>query len=452
MRRFPLVATLLVVLLASPAAARASDQIVVLQDDTTPVAAETAALEQEHDFDADQRYDDVLRGFTADLTREQIADLERDPAVEAVVADRPVRAAAAVPATSWLSVQPGVRRVGSLATGQVHEAATGAVAVVDTGVDLDHPDLNAVSGWDCISNDPVADDGNGHGTHVAGVIGARNNGFGVSGVAPGTRIVAFRVLDNSGSGTLSSVVCGLEKVRELAPTLGITVVNLSLGGGASDSTCTNDPEHQALCKLAQAGIVPVVAAGNEGDDVAAVPSDDDTCPAGMATCRATPAVYPEVLTVAAMTETDGLPGALGSTCGGLRDGAAATSYSNFATRDADRAHLVAAPGTCIRSTWKGGVYTTQSGTSMATPHVAALVALCDGEAGAAGPCAALSTPQVIQRMRLVGDAAGFTGIDGRDYGPLARFSDAVVNVDAPTTPTFEQNADHVGTAPPAAPA
>ena len=108
-----------------------------------------------------------------------------------------------------------------------------------------------------------------------------------------------------------------------------------------------------------------------------------------------------MLTVTAMTDTDGLPGGAGAqrTLHRARPTSSYASFSNLPTRAADEAHLVAAPGVCIRSTTRAAAPAACRGTSMAAPHVAGLVALCKGEGGVAGPCAGLTTPQVIARMR-----------------------------------------------------
>ena len=127
----------------------------------------------------------------------------------------------------------GVLRIGAASATQAHQASTAAVAVIDTGIDLAHPDLNAVSGKNCTTSPQktaLARDDNGHGTHVAGTIGAENDGGGVVGVAPGTRIYAVKVLNASGQGTWSQVVCGIDWVTQKARTLNIKVANMSLAG------------------------------------------------------------------------------------------------------------------------------------------------------------------------------------------------------------------------------
>jgi len=332
-----------------------------------------------------------------------------------------------------------VRRVGAAVDSTVREASRANVAVIDTGIDLTHPDLNAVAGKDCTGSG-TASDGNGHGTHVAGTIGARNNGSGAVGVAPGTKLWAVRVLGSDGSGLTSQVICGIDWVTstrtDADPNNDIAVANMSLGSSAPpDDNCgrsVGDAMHIAICNSVAAGVTYVVAAGNSGADEQ----------------NFVPASYPEVITVTAIADSDGLPGARGGTlaCSGSADDTPA-GFSNYATRAADIAHTIAAPGTCIRSTYPGG-YATMSGTSMASPHVAGLVALCEGDGSSPGPCWGKTPDQVraIVRQAAVAQSAadpasGFAGdptrpIGGRYYGYLAstRFPGTTPPAPAPTPP------------------
>ncbi len=468
--------------LLAPAGARAQQpsggRWIVVYDPAAvdSVNRETAARERRGGFRSTLRFRHSVEGFSARLTAGQVGDLRADPDVAAVVPDRPVRAVAAQPLAPREPLAPtGVRRIGfaspSADPGWVREAGDVGVAVLDTGIDLDHPDLNAADGVDCIDPGTPAEDGNGHGTHVAGTIGAENDGAGVTGVGPGTKVHAVRVLDDEGSGWTSTLVCGLEWVIANAATRNIRVINMSLGGpGGGTSSCDpagGDPMHTAICSARDAGILTTVAAMNHGTDIQAVPNDEEDPSAG--TSPGVPASYAEVLTVAAINDHDGAPGAQGTLdpnwCG-VDDRRA--PYSNFATREADKAHIIAAPGTCITSTWPDDTYATIDGTSMATPHVAAAAALCIGEKGAPGPCAGLTPDEMIdlfiseaRAYRLANPSYGFQGDPENPFpagtsryygylvkplvaGPETSFASTPPETTDDRTPTFELASPNAG--------
>ena len=266
-------------------------------------------------------------------------------------------------AVSPQSLQPlptGVKRIKAGGLANTGEGVD--VAIIDTGISAQHPDLagKVVGGKNCSTGSGSYIDQNGHGTHVAGTIAALNNTFGVVGVAPGARLWAVRVLDKNGGGSWSTVICGLDFVTSQAPKNGgkIRVANLSLGGGGfSDNNCgnsNNDALHKAICRARDAGVTIVVAAGNSGANAA----------------NFVPAAYDDaVITVSALADTDGAPGGLGAgTSYGSDDTFA--SFSNWGS-----AVDIGAPGVLIKSTWLGNGYNTISGTSMASPHVAGVVAL-----------------------------------------------------------------------------
>jgi subtilisin len=237
------------------------------------------------------------------------------------------------------SIPWGISAIGAI---QAHLFTRGlgvTVCVVDTGVDKTHPDLaaNIVGGRNFVVMKGYLDsskytDDNGHGTHVAGTIAALDNNIGVVGVAPLAKIYAVKVLNSRGSGNLSDVADGVKA----CVTAGAQVINMSLGAN-SDPTL-NSPFKTAVNNAIAAGVSVVVAAGNEGQDIG------NTIPAG----------YPATIAVAAVDSNMNYP-----------------YWSNFGLDYDD----FTAPGVSIYSTWKDGGYNTISGTSMASPHVAGVVAL-----------------------------------------------------------------------------
>ena len=303
----------------------------------------------------------AFKGYAATIPSDRVAALKADPEVRFLSPD------AAVQATDQ-TLGTGVNRIN--AENKANKGAGVNVAVIDTGIDTNHPDLaaNIVGGTNCSTGGKKNyDDGNGHGTHVAGIIGAIDNGIGVVGVAPEAKLWAVRVLNDNGSGTTSDVICGIDFVDSLSPAKGgpITVANMSLGGfGSDDGNCGNtngDPMHLAICRAVGDGVTFVVAAGNNAWDLSQ-------------SVTLVPAAYDEVITVSALADSDGRPCGLGAaTKYGADDDFAL--FSNYATSPADLNHLITAPGVDIYSTWKGGGYETHSGTSMASPHVAGTAAL-----------------------------------------------------------------------------
>jgi subtilisin family serine protease len=407
--------TLTLNLISFPTTAQVTPKgyIVVLQDGINPldVAVQHGS---KYGFNVPFTYDTVISGYAARIPEASLSAIKNDPRVLFISEDRPVYATAQ-------TLPTGVDRMegdrSSTKSGDGTGTVNVAVAVIDTGIKSNHPDLNVVGGKNCVLGGINYEDQNGHGTHVAGTVAAKDNTEGVVGVAPGASLYAVRVLDAAGSGTTSQVICGIDWVTKNAASKGIKVVNMSLGGtGSDDGNCgntNNDAMHKAICKSVAAGVTYVVAAGNDNKDFATT----------------TPAAYNEVLTVTAMADFNGQPGGgAASTCRSDVDDTAA-DFSNYTTiGSSDVNHTIAAPGVCIYSTWLNtpllnNGYNTISGTSMASPHVAGAAALCI----ASGSCAGMTPQQLVSKLRS--DAAaqpasyGFQGdpnspIGNRYYGNL----------------------------------
>jgi len=206
--------------------------------------------------------------------------------------------------------------------------------VIDTGIDLDHPDLHVdvARSRNFVTRETSPDDLNGHGTHVAGTIAAEKDGAGVVGVAPGSTVVAIRVLNRRGSGSNADVIAGVDWVAKNG--VAGDVANMSLGGSRSDALDTAVINASANVKFA-------LAAGNETDDA------DNHSPGRVN--------GDNIYTIAAFSTTNG----------------AWASFSNYGKPPVDYAE----PGVSVLSTWKDGGYNTISGTSMATPHMAGILLL-----------------------------------------------------------------------------
>jgi len=416
---------LLLLLVLGPALAKAATNpryIVLYKSSLPSVTNETNGLERTEGFTSERRYAHAVKGFAARLSTAQVDALKDDPQVASVTADRPIEAFDTAPLAPGETVPSGISRIEAASAETSQESPGGAVAVIDTGIDLTNPDLNAVEGTNCITPGASAQDDHGHGTHVAGTIAAGNGGSGVVGVAPGAKLYAVKVLGSTGAGTVSSLICGIDWVAANAKADNITIANMSVGSaGPIPTSCatTTDPEYAAVCRAVNVGVTMVASAGNS-----AVAFDG---------ARVTvPAAYPEVLAVTAMTDSDGQPGAVGGppACRVVEGDDTVARFSNYAATTVGAAHTIAAPGTCITSDILGGGTAVLSGTSMAAPHVAGSVALCLGSEASPGPCAGMTPAEIIDRMRA--DAAahstavpafGFLGdlatpAVGRFYGSL----------------------------------
>ena len=354
--------------------------IVVLK----PIANVDAMVAQETKLGATvtNAYYTALKGFAITMPTDWVPLLQADSRVSYVVADQPARLTAQVLPT-------GIDRIDGELSSTHSGDGTGSVnvnvAVIDSGIDVTHPDLNVVGGYNCAATSTASyTDFFGHGTHVAGIIGAKDNQIGVVGVAPGTRLWSFRAAGALGDGSVATALCSVDRVTRTRtdsdPTNDIQVANMSLGfkpfgnSSADDGNCgrTNrDPMHTAICASVAAGVTYVVAAGNASTDAA----------------NFIPPAYDEVITVSALADFDGKPGGLAApTCRADED----DTFANFSNFGAD-VDLIA-PGVCIYSTAssKGQLadasgYRLLSGTSMAAPHVAGAAALYKSTHPAATP-------------------------------------------------------------------
>jgi subtilisin len=395
-----LAALLVSVMAAMPSAAAApsgtGSYIVVLKDSASP---STTARVHAGRFGArvGHVYRHALKGYSATLSSDRVAALKADPSVAAVAPDLPVHA--------FVQTLPtGINRIDGELSSTVSGNGSGTVnadiAIIDTGIQLNHPDLNARNGTNCVTPGAQAQDDHGHGTHVAGTAAALDNGDGVVGVAPGARVWAVKVLNAAGSGTTSQIICGIDWVTANAGT--IEVANMSLGGASffgAFSGCNSafDPMHPAICRSVQAGVTYAVAAGNSAADANTF----------------VPATYSQVITVSALADFNGLPGGgAAPTCRSDVDDTFA-NFSNFGA-DVD----IIAPGVCILSTYLGSGYNTFSGTSMASPHVAGAAALYKSANPGASPAQVKSALQ---------NAGNLNWNDADDPDPT---KERLLNVDA----------------------
>ncbi|MFE7483507.1 S8 family peptidase [Streptomyces sp. NPDC057552] len=294
--------------------------------------ADKSKLAKEYGGKLQRNYSSSINGFSASgLSETEAKRLAADPAVAKVVQNKKfsINATQENPPSWGLDRVDQAETAGDNAYTYPDTAGEGVTAyVIDTGVRVTHEDFEgrATSGFDAVDNDDDADDGNGHGTHVAGTIAGASHG-----VAKKAKIVAVRVLDDNGSGTTEQVIAGIDWVAANAS--GPSVANMSLGGGADPAL------DAAVQKAIAAGVTFGVAAGNESSDAGQV----------------SPARVPEAITVASSTEAD-----------------EQSSFSNYGS-----IVDIYAPGSDITSTWNDSDTGTNtiSGTSMATPHVVGAAAV-----------------------------------------------------------------------------
>lgn len=355
--------------------------IVSFKDDVANPAAAATALMQSAGGHVGHVYQHALKGFSATLPVAAVEGLSHNPLVKAIETNQVVQAYGWPSGTPYV-VPHGVDRIDADLSAAQSDWSDVDVAIIDTGIDPDHPDLNvSETGVHFFTrftgppnkrigtDDNFADDA-GHGSHVAGIVGALDNDFGVVGVAPGATLWGVKVLDSGGYGTVADIAKGIDWVvtHNRDNDNDIEVINMSLGLQGTSSVLRT-----AVQSAVDAGIVVVVAAGNDGQDIYGPDGIFDTADDFI------PAAYPEAMTISAMVETDGIPGGFGpGTLDGPDDSFAA--FSNYSSSSAIDLVL---PGVNLWSAWYDGSYVQLSGTSMAAPHAAGLAARYVAENGPA---------------------------------------------------------------------
>lgn len=332
----------------------------------------------------------IVPALSASIPEAALAGLEKNPRVVRIEPVLEVYAIDAELDNTW-----GVKKIGA---GLVHDlGTTGAgveVAVIDSGIDYTHPDLDAnyAGGYDFVNEDPYPMDDNGHGTHVAGTIAAEDNGTGVVGVAPGAQVYGLKVLGADGSGSYDDIVAALDWIvaQNAMGATNIQVTNNSYGSSGDPG----ETVRQAFDSSYAAGVLHIAAAGNSGN------------PAGRSDSVIYPARYASAVAVAAVDSSD--------------------ARASFSSTGPDVE--VAAPGVAIPSTVPGGGYESWSGTSMASPHVAGTAALLIASGGA-------TTHEAI-RLRLQETAVDL-GTAGHDwkygYGRVDAATAVGVPIEEPDT-------------------
>ncbi len=323
----------------------------------------------------------IIPAIAASVPEVAIEALKKNPNVADVELDSMVYALDTELDSSW-----GVKRIGA---GIVYDSGNGGagvkVAIIDTGIDYNHSDLyaNYAGGYDFVNSDDDPMDDNGHGTHVAGIIAAEHDDFGVVGVAPEAELYALKALDKTGSGYVSDVVAAIiwatDPNKDGNTDDRMDVINMSLGGAYNSWLL------DAACLLAyyQDKLILVAAAGNSGN------------PPGKGDNVGYPAAYDSVIAVAATDQSD--------------------ERARWSSTGPDVE--LAAPGVSIYSTYIGG-YATLSGTSMASPHVAGVAALviASGISDAMG---------VRTKLQETADDLGATGWDSKYGYGLVNAAEAV---------------------------
>ena len=373
--------------------------IIVLKDDEATLSDFVSMMSEDTKFQGVellQVYETVLNGLAIKVPNDKVIDaIAHLPMVDYVENDVWMQA-------FGQTLPTGINRIdgdqSSTKSGNGNGNVDVDIAILDSGIDLKHSDLNVYRQKSFVSANTgayslfgskttTANDDNGHGTHVAGIAAAKDNTIGSVGVAPGAKLWAIKVLDNKGSGPLSTIIKGIDYVTQNANE--IEVANLSFG-----CECKSSAFDTAINNSIKAGIVFVVAAGNGAKDATNI----------------SPANNPNVISVSAIADSDGICGANGpSTRYGSDDTLA--SFSNYG-----RVVDIAVPGAKIYSTYKGNTYATMSGTSMASPHVAGAAALYLHS----NPDA---SPSVVKSAILNPGSKADVSCDGNGYGYFSEDKD-----------------------------
>ncbi|KOU57791.1 serine protease [Streptomyces sp. MMG1533] len=335
--------------------------IVTLKDSAgfRAASAKGKALATRYGAEVERTYKTALNGYATEMSETEAKRLAADPAVASVVQNKTVHINDTQTGPTW-----GLDRIDQAdlpldsAYTYPDSAGSGVTAyIIDTGVRITHTAFGgrASYGYDAVDDDSTADDGNGHGTHVAGTVASSTYG-----VAKAANIVAVRVLDDDGSGTTAGVVAGIDWVTENAQFP--AVANMSLGGGADTTLDT------AVANSIAAGVTYAVAAGNDNANASSY----------------SPARVASAITVGASTSAD-----------------ARSSFSNYGS-----VLDIFAPGSSITSTYNTSntATSTLSGTSMASPHVAGAAAVYLGENPSATPA------QVTTALTSAASASTLTGV------------------------------------------
>jgi subtilisin len=327
-------------------------------------------------------YEHGLGGFAIKVPNEKaLESILKIPQVDYVEPDIKLK-------TFVQSLPTGVDRVdgdlSSAKSGDGNGVVNVDVGIMDTGVELNHPDLNVYRHVTFVTGTSNGNDDNGHGTSVAGIAAAKDDSKGVVGLAPGARLWSIKALNSNGIGLTSDIIKGIDYATEHANE--IDVVNLSFGGEGSSVAL-----HNAIIKSVAAGVTYTAAAGNDAKDASSV----------------IPASFQEVIAVSAIVDTDGKCGGISTTTqAGIDDTFA--DFSNFGT-----VIDMAAPGVLIKTTTRAGSYTSSfSGTSASTPHVTGAAALYKSENPG-------TTPSDIRNaLRDIGSSP-VTICDGNGHGYFA---------------------------------